>query len=61
MPAGERLIYVSGQVALDESGALVGNQITIADPVGFDSGFSAAAISVSDGGLVAYRTGAATR
>ena len=29
-----------------EQGALVGNQITIADRVGFDSGFSAAAISV---------------
>ncbi len=42
-------------------GVLDGDPTTLADPVGFDAGFSIGAFSASATGMVAYRTGAATR
>jgi Tol biopolymer transport system component len=45
-----------------ERKALTGDPVTLADPVGFDAGNSAAgAVSVSAAGLVAYRAGGANR
>jgi WD40 repeat protein len=42
-------------------GELIGNQVTIADPIAFDAGASLAALSASADGLVAYRAGSASR
>ena len=44
-----------------ERQALIGDPLSIADPVAVDAATNAAAVSVSAGGLVAYRTGAGTR
>jgi Tol biopolymer transport system component len=41
--------------------ALTGDPVNLADPVAFDSGAPAGAVSVSALGLVAYRTGGASR
>jgi Tol biopolymer transport system component len=42
-----------------ERGELAGDPVTVADPVAFDAGTLAGAFSVSDAGLVAYRSGGA--
>ncbi len=44
-----------------EQRALVGNPVTVADPVGVDGFTGAVAVSVSATGLVAYRAGGASR
>ncbi len=41
--------------------ALTGDPVTLADPVDFDPGFSLSAVSVSAGGLVAYRERGSSR
>ena len=41
--------------------ALTGDPVTLADPVAFDATLNAGAVSVSASGLVAYRTGGASR
>lgn len=41
--------------------ALIGDQVILADPVVFESGYGVAAVSVSGNGLVAYRTALASR
>jgi Tol biopolymer transport system component len=48
---------VAQRLDLDEK-ALTGDQVTLADPVAFDTNFNMGAVSVSATGLVAYRTGA---
>src|SRR5207237_1353438 len=40
---------------------LIGDPITVADPVAIDGGSSAGAVAVSAAGLVAYRSGGANR
>ena len=42
-------------------GALTGNPVTVADPVGYDGGFFYGGFSVSSAGLLAYRSGDASR
>ncbi len=44
-----------------EGKALTGDPVTLADPVAFDAGVGASAVSVSAAGLVAYRGGGANR
>ena len=44
-----------------EAGELLGEQVTMAENVGFDTGTSAAAVSASPSGLIAYRGGGASR
>ena len=44
-----------------EKKELTGDPVTLADPVAFDTTFNVSAVSVSATGLVAYRTGAASR
>ena len=51
---------VAQRLDLDRA-ALTGNPVTLADPVVVDPTASAAAVSVSASGLVAYRTGAGSR
>ena len=64
-PGGMLLFVQAGTLLaqrLDlEQRALVGNPVTVADPVGVDGFTGAVALSVSSTGLVAYRAGVASR
>ena len=44
-----------------ERKALIGDPVTVADPVADDSQWGSSAVSVSATGLVAYRTGGANQ
>jgi eukaryotic-like serine/threonine-protein kinase len=64
--ASEFLIWVQAGTLVAQRidvqrGELVGSRITIADSVGFDANLRAAAFSVSETGLIAYRSGTASR